>query len=222
MAQTGERQKRNVKQTKKALRNSSFRFRRESAEWYTPLPYLAAVREVLGTIELDPASCTEANDTVQAVRFLVISMRSEQVLGRRRHGVTRDHSYTFFACVLNWSTLNRHHSHSIMSNRGHSGSLTVRIYNYRALEFASSTVFQAVNGCAAHHSRKLLILRPKTCSLFAFITKSMFLISAQAPCRARRTLEKSLTVVFGSVHTQGPIMAYAYCNHPLTALLLTL
>jgi hypothetical protein len=36
------------------------------------------------------------------------------------------------------------------------------------------------------------------------IGKSVFLISAQAPCRARRTLEKSLTVVFRFVHTQGP------------------
>jgi DNA N-6-adenine-methyltransferase (Dam)/T5orf172 domain len=38
-----------------------------SEDWYTPAIYIAAVREVFGgTIDLDPASCQEANNTVQA------------------------------------------------------------------------------------------------------------------------------------------------------------
>jgi phage N-6-adenine-methyltransferase len=38
-------------------------------EWYTPVQYLDAVRQVLGVIELDPASSDEAQQTVQATRY---------------------------------------------------------------------------------------------------------------------------------------------------------
>jgi hypothetical protein len=41
----------------------------ESVEWYTPTRYVEAVREVLGKIDLDPASCAKANATVQAEKF---------------------------------------------------------------------------------------------------------------------------------------------------------
>ncbi len=40
--------------------------------------------------------------------------------------------------------------------------LTTRIDNYRAQQSASGAISQAVNGCAAQHSRKLLTLRAKT------------------------------------------------------------
>jgi hypothetical protein len=40
-----------------------------SHEWFTPARYVEAAREVLGTIDLDPASCEGANATVGAVRF---------------------------------------------------------------------------------------------------------------------------------------------------------
>lgn len=41
----------------------------ESPEWYTPDKYLDAARQVLGRIDLDPASCESANATVKAKKY---------------------------------------------------------------------------------------------------------------------------------------------------------
>lgn len=40
-----------------------------SHEWYTPKIYIDAARHVLGTIDLDPASCAQANEIIQATRY---------------------------------------------------------------------------------------------------------------------------------------------------------
>jgi hypothetical protein len=40
-----------------------------SNEWFTPARYIEAARLVLGGIDLDPASCAEANQTVKATRY---------------------------------------------------------------------------------------------------------------------------------------------------------
>lgn len=40
-----------------------------SSEWQTPSVYLEAARTLLGGIDLDPASCAEANQRVRAARY---------------------------------------------------------------------------------------------------------------------------------------------------------
>ena len=55
----------------------------ESNEWYTPARYIEAAREVLGVIDLDPASSQFANETVRAVRFFT---SKDDGLSREWHG----------------------------------------------------------------------------------------------------------------------------------------
>ena len=49
--------------TPKALQMSN------SNEWYTPAGYVESARRVMGAIELDPASCEQANEVVKAANY---------------------------------------------------------------------------------------------------------------------------------------------------------
>lgn len=53
----------------------------KSNEWYTPIEYINAVKEVMGGIDLDPASCQDANTEIQATEFF-----SENGLTQEWHG----------------------------------------------------------------------------------------------------------------------------------------
>ena len=58
------------KQSNKQSQSMNLLTSSDSQDWYTPLKYIEAVRETFGgVIDLDPASCAEANETVNATRF---------------------------------------------------------------------------------------------------------------------------------------------------------
>ncbi len=60
-------------------------FSSESVQWYTPPSYLEAVRDALGSIDLDPASCEIANEAVGAKEFFDGTPEKDG-LKRRWHG----------------------------------------------------------------------------------------------------------------------------------------
>ena len=67
--QKAYRSRKQAARNARMLRDKLVFFEQKSVEWYTPARYIEAVREVLGNIELDPASNEEANITVNATLF---------------------------------------------------------------------------------------------------------------------------------------------------------
>jgi ParB-like chromosome segregation protein Spo0J len=56
----------------RTIKTSQIKLTTGEFEWYTPAKYIEPAREVLGDIDLDPASCMIAQKTVQARRFFTI------------------------------------------------------------------------------------------------------------------------------------------------------
>ncbi|MBW1673998.1 MAG: hypothetical protein JRJ45_10220, partial [Deltaproteobacteria bacterium] len=52
-------------------------------EWFTPRPIIECARRVMGSIDLDPASCDKANETVKATTYYTMQHNG---LERTWHG----------------------------------------------------------------------------------------------------------------------------------------
>lgn len=61
-------------------------FSSKTVEWYTPAPYVEAARRVMGSIDLDPASCAEAQRWIKAERYYSLTERGEDGLALPWHG----------------------------------------------------------------------------------------------------------------------------------------
>lgn len=55
----------------------------KSDEWFTPSSVIEDARKVLGVIDLDPASCDQANETVKATRYFT---KENDGLAQEWHG----------------------------------------------------------------------------------------------------------------------------------------
>jgi hypothetical protein len=53
----------------KVLSGAHVGFNSGNSEWYTPQVYVAAVRDVMGGIDIDPCSCEDANKVIKATTF---------------------------------------------------------------------------------------------------------------------------------------------------------
>ena len=67
--QKAYRRRLKAKRKAKLQRTRLVHLQQESVEWYTPKKYVEAARKVMGEIELDPASSSQANRIVQAKLF---------------------------------------------------------------------------------------------------------------------------------------------------------
>lgn len=71
-----------------------------NSEWFTPPEIIEAAREVMGSIDLDPASCYEANQIVKAQMFYIIDGLGESWLHRNvwmNHPFSRENNKAWIA-----------------------------------------------------------------------------------------------------------------------------
>jgi DNA N-6-adenine-methyltransferase (Dam) len=97
--------------------------RGKSNEWFTPSKYIEAARAVLGSIDLDPASCELANQVVKATRYYT----------REQNGLAQD-----WTCTSMW--LNPPYG-----RKNGSGSSVIRCFVSRLIrEYETGNIYQAI------------------------------------------------------------------------------
>jgi DNA N-6-adenine-methyltransferase (Dam) len=69
---TAAERMRRYRNRKKIIRPHRGRSDVDDVEWFTPSEVIEVVRDVMGSIDTDPASCAIANETVRATQFFTI------------------------------------------------------------------------------------------------------------------------------------------------------
>jgi len=64
------------------VKSTNPRLSAKSVEWFTPGGIVEAARAVMGDIDLDPASCAQANETVRALQYYSSDGLTQQWSGR--------------------------------------------------------------------------------------------------------------------------------------------
>lgn len=62
-------------EAKRPSKLANIKFSSKTNDWFTSAIIIDAARDVMGDIELDPASCAEANETVKAERYYTKAQR---------------------------------------------------------------------------------------------------------------------------------------------------
>ena len=107
-------------------------------EWYTPARYIEAARAVMGRIDLDPASCEQANRVVQAQRYYT----------SQQNGLLQPwYGRIFLNPPYGTTGINDHAGHT------HTGQSRIKLFTQKLLQsYQDGTVSQAILLCRADPS----------------------------------------------------------------------
>lgn len=134
---------------------------KKSNEWYTPPKYIEAARIVMGGIEIDPASCKQANQVVKATQYYTKEQNGllqpwkgrvwlNPPYGRTEGGVSMSHQKAFAQKLL-LEYQQGHIEQAIILSLGNPNSVWFQDFFHFVLCFVRGTiVFSRPDGSEGH------------------------------------------------------------------------